>query len=70
MVYCPDHGRYVAVDMTPHYEKAHGLVCVDSSFSMLNLLTSKVNGKELQNQMNNIWRIARYLLYEAVIYDS
>jgi len=68
MVYCPDHGRYVALDMTPHYEKAHGLVCVESSFSMLNLLTSKVNGKELQNQMNNIWRIARYFSMRSATY--
>ena len=68
MAYCPDHRRYVALDMTPHYEKAPGLICVDSSFSMLNLLTSKVNGKELQNQMNNIWRIARYFSMRSANY--
>ena len=42
----------------PHYERKAGLVCVESDFSLMNLFTSKVNGKELEHQMLNIWRLA------------
>jgi hypothetical protein len=42
----------------PHYEKKEGLVCVENDFSLMNLFTSKVNGKELEHQMMNIWRLA------------
>jgi len=42
----------------PHYEKKDGLVCVENDFSLMNLFTSKVNGKELEHQMLNIWRLA------------
>jgi len=42
----------------PHYEKKVGLVCVESDFSLMNLFTSKVNGKELEHQLLNIWRLA------------
>ena len=31
---------------------------VDSDFSLMNFFTSKVSGKELEQQMKNIWRIA------------
>ena len=40
------------------YEKKDGLVCIEETFSLMNLLTNKVNGKELENQMLNIWRLA------------
>ena len=43
---------------TPHYEKKENLLSVDSRFSMLNILTSKTSGKELEKQMKNIWRLA------------
>ena len=42
----------------PHYERKVGLVCVESDFSLMNLFTSKVNGKELEHQLLNIWRLA------------
>ena len=48
----------VAIDRTPHYEKKENLLAIDDSFSMMNLLTSKVSGKELEHQMLNIWRLA------------
>jgi hypothetical protein len=51
-------GRYSAADRTPHYQKKEGLLCVDETFSMMNILTSKVSGKELERQMLNIWRLA------------
>jgi hypothetical protein len=50
--------RYVAADLRHHYERKEGLLIVDESFSMMNILTSKVSGKELENQMLNIWRLA------------
>ncbi len=50
--------RYLAADREPHYQKKDGLLVVDETFSMMNVLTSKVSGKELENQMLNIWRLA------------
>lgn len=40
------------------YEKRDGLIQVGEWFSLMNLLTSKVNGKVLEQQMQNIWRLA------------
>ena len=42
---------------SPHYEKKEGLIYVADDFSLLNLLTSKVNMKTLEHQMLNIWRL-------------
>jgi len=53
-----ENDRYLAADRTPHYEKKEGLLIVDETFSMMNVLTSKVSGKELENQLINIWRLA------------
>jgi len=53
-----ENDRYVAADRKQHYEKKEGLLIVDESFSMMNILTSKVNGKELEHQLLNIWRLA------------
>jgi len=53
-----ENDRYLAADRTPHYEKKESLLLVDETFSMMNILTSKVNGKELEHQMLNIWRLA------------
>ena len=39
-------------------KKKSGLFQVDESFSLMNLLTSKTTGKELERQMINIWRLA------------
>ena len=50
--------KYFAADRTPHYEKKEGLLFVDETFSMMNILTSKVSGKELEHQLLNIWRLA------------
>ena len=43
-----------------HYEVEDGQLVVDENFCMMNILTSKVNGKTLENQMKNIFRIAYY----------
>ena len=40
------------------YKKKDGLVQVGEWFSMMNLLTSKTNGKVLDEQMKNIFRLA------------
>ena len=53
-------GDYKKADRNSHYEKKEGLIVVDESFSLMNLLTSKVSGKQLEHQLKNIWRIAAY----------
>ena len=40
------------------YEKQAGMIQVGEWFSMMNLLTSQVNGKTLEEQMKNIFRLA------------
>jgi hypothetical protein len=40
------------------YKKKDGLIQVGEWFSMMNLLTSQVNGKNLEEQMKNIFRLA------------
>ena len=41
----------------PCYEKEEGVAHIDDHFSMMNILTSKVRGKVLEEQMINIFRI-------------
>jgi len=53
-----ENDRYIAADRTPHYQKKDGLLCVDETFAMMNILTSKVSGSVLEHQMLNIWRLA------------
>jgi len=51
----------------PHYEKKDGLLVVNDQFSMMNVLTSDVNNRVLENQMKTMYRIAfsfsRYVDY-------
>ena len=42
------------------YEKKDGLVQVREYFSMMNILSSSVRGKTLDDQMKNIYRLAKY----------
>jgi len=53
-----ENDRYFSADRTPHYEKKDGLLVIDETFSMMNILTSKVSSKEFENQLVNIWRLA------------
>jgi hypothetical protein len=53
-----ENDKYLSADRTPHYAKKESLLVVDETFSMMNILTSKVNGKELEHQLLNIWRLA------------
>ena len=48
-------------DWTSSYEKKENLLAVHEQFSMMNLLTSKTNGKQLEHQMINIWRCCESL---------
>jgi hypothetical protein len=49
--------------LQPHYEKKHGLVHIDESFAMMNLFTSKTNARVLEEQMINIFRLAKEFKY-------
>jgi hypothetical protein len=51
-------GTFKSADRSSHYEKKENLLCVEESFSLMNLLTSKVSGKELEHQLLNVWRLA------------
>ena len=41
-------------------DKKEYTLAVNDEFSLMNILTSKVSGKEMENQIKNIWRIATY----------
>lgn len=58
VVYDYTTGKYEPCIIKPHYEVKEGLLVVEETFSLMNLLTSKVNGNEMEKQMLNIWRIA------------
>jgi hypothetical protein len=51
-------GMLKSIDRTSHYEKKEGVFVIDESFSLMNLLTSKVSNNQLEHQMLNIWRLA------------
>ena len=53
-----ENGNSIVPPITSHYVKKENLLSVDDRFSMLNILTSKISGKELEKQMKNIWRLA------------
>ena len=53
-----ENGNSFVPPITSHYVKKENLLSVDDRFSMLNILTSKISGKELEKQMKNIWRLA------------
>ena len=47
------------------YEKKDGLIQVGEWFSLMNMLTSKTNGKDLEEQMKNIFRLATAFRYNS-----
>ena len=53
------YGDSSSEGMTQHYEAKENLMVVDSHFTLMNILTSKVNAKTLEHQMINIWRLAK-----------
>ena len=56
--YVDKEGETVFPKNTLHFEKKEGLLAVDHDFSLMNILSSKVSGKELEKQMISIWRLA------------
>ena len=68
-VYDAVTNQYTEVDRTPLHEEIEGDLIVESDFRLLNLFTSSVNGKTLESQMINIWRIAYYFGNRYVGYD-
>jgi len=50
------------------YEVKEGLAQIDGSFSLMNLLTHKVNTKTLESQMENIYLIAKALAWQYTNY--
>lgn len=60
--YDVETGKYIAADRTPHYDKKEGMLAIDESFSLMNLLSSKVSKKQLDHQILNIWRLASYFI--------
>ena len=50
------------------YEVREGVAQIDSSFSLMNLLTHKVNTKTLESQMENIYLIAKALAWNYTNY--
>ena len=51
-------GKYLPSDRTPHYESKEHVFDISEDFNLMNILTSKVSGNELEKQLLNIWRIA------------
>jgi hypothetical protein len=50
--------NYKAIMPEPLYQKKDGSIHIAEHFSMMNMFTSKINGKTLEDQMLNIYRIA------------
>jgi hypothetical protein len=50
------------------YEVKEGVAQIDGSFSLMNLLTHKVNTKTLESQMENIYLIAKALSWQYTNY--
>ena len=44
--------------MAAAYEKKAGVAIIEQTFSLMNLFTSKVNGKELEEHMKHIYRLS------------
>jgi len=51
------YGYYGSGDFGKAYEKKAGMIAIDNQFTLMNLFTSEVNGKTLEKQMLNIWRV-------------
>ena len=43
------------VQHTPTFVKKENVICPEDTFRMMNLFTSKVNNRELDQQMRNVW---------------
>ncbi len=61
----PYHDRNEA-----RYTAKNNIVCIEESFSLMNLFTSKVNARTLDHQMRNIYRMATRFGYSHVSWDD
>ena len=61
----PYHDRNEA-----RYTAKNNIVCIEESFSLMNLFTSKVNARTLDHQMRNIYRMATRFGYYNVSWDE
>ena len=61
----PYHNRSEA-----RYTAKNNIVCIEESFSLMNLFTSKVNVRTLDHQMRNIYRMATRFGYYNVSWDD
>jgi len=52
------------------YTAKNNLVCIEESFSLMNLFTSNVNARTLDHQMRNIYRIATRFGYYNVSWEE
>ena len=52
------------------YTAKNNIVCIEESFSLMNLFTSKVNARTLDHQMRNIYRMATRFGYSHVSWDD
>ena len=52
------------------YTAKNNLVCIEESFSLMNLFTSNVNVRTLDHQMRNIYRMATRFGYSHVSWDD
>ena len=52
------------------YTAKNNIVCIEESFSLMNLFTSKVNARTLDHQMRNIYRMATRFGYSSVSWDE
>ena len=52
--------EYPRQGMNLCYEKRDGVVVIPPTFSLLNMFTHKTKGRDLENQMKNIFRLANY----------
>jgi len=50
--------QYTTTDIKPHYKKVEGLLSVHERFSMMNMITSEMSGKNIEKQLLNVWRLA------------
>ena len=53
-----------------HYIKKEGLMKVSSDFGMVNILSGRLKGRDLEKQMINIWRISAYFSSKYGTYYS
>ena len=52
------------------YTAKNNIVCIEESFALMNLFTSKVNVRTLDHQMRNIYRMATRFGYSNVSWDD